>query len=253
MPKIQKQILYFIFAVCLIIILWYLSEGLKANPSIETVIKSKVTPTSYFIIERDDYILSYDARNRNPLWVLEHLTAEKLEGSIKRDQFKFKEDERIPQIFRATIKDYRGSGFDRGHMAPAANHKSCEKGMADTFYLSNVCPQIPSFNRGYWAKFEKHVRNLTNAFKDVYIISGGLYIPYEDIDGKRYVKYEVFGENNIAVPTHYFKVLILENESSITQTEAYILPHEDIPFDTSLEKFKVPLERVEKISGILFH
>lgn len=209
-------------------------------------------PNSFFYIEREGYVLAYDSKNRNPQWVFEHLTAENLKGSTKRSQFSFKEDAKIPKIFRATLKDYQKSGYDRGHMAPAANHKSCKEKMSDTFYLSNMCPQNPAFNRGYWAKLEKYVRDLTNEYQDVYVVSGGLYLPYEEANGKRYVKYEVFGENNIAVPTHFFKVIILENEKGIISTESYILPNDNIPSCTDLDKFKVPLTQVEKISGIIF-
>lgn len=86
--------------------------------------------------------------------------------------------------------DYRGSGFDRCHIASAADHKSSASAMNDTFFMS--CPQ---FNRGYWAKLGKHVRAITK-----------IYLPIEE-GGKRFVKYEVTGLNDIAVTTHFFKVI----------------------------------------------
>jgi endonuclease G len=94
-------------------------------------------PTSVFQIDRSGYSLAYDARNRNPAWVYEHLTANGLKGSISRLHSQFKEDEIITTHLRVTLADYKGSGFDRGHMAPAADHKATIKSMNDTFFLSN--------------------------------------------------------------------------------------------------------------------
>jgi endonuclease G len=95
-------------------------------------------PTSSFVIHRPGYSLAYDTHNRNPAWVYEHLTAESVKGNLDRSHFDFKEDEQIPESLRATLADYKGSGFDRGHQAPAANHRSSPEAMADTFYLTNL-------------------------------------------------------------------------------------------------------------------
>ncbi len=75
---------------------------------------------------------------------------------------------RFLEIFRATFKDYKKSGFDRGHLAPAADHKDSQEAMKETFLLSNMSPQYPRFNQGYWSHFEKYVRNLTNIYPVVY-------------------------------------------------------------------------------------
>jgi len=72
--------------------------------------------------------LAYDARNRNPIWVYEHLTAESIRGNADRSHADFKEDGNIPQHLRATLADCKGSGFDRGHQAPAADHRSSPQG-----------------------------------------------------------------------------------------------------------------------------
>lgn len=162
-------------------------------------------PISSFIIHRPAYSVGYDAQHRNPKWVFEHLTSESMKGDADRSHSVFKEDESFPQHLRATLSDYRGSGFDRGHQAAAANHKSSMEAMADTFYLSNMCPQNPQCNRGHWAQLEKHVRDLTHDYQNIFVITGPLYLPYTESDGKRYVKYQVLGKNDVAVPTHFLK------------------------------------------------
>lgn len=209
-------------------------------------------PTDISLINRSCYSLSYDARTKNPSWVSECLTKENLKGNTDRTNCKFKEDSSIPEIFRATLADYKSSGFDRGHLAPAANHKASLTEMEDTFFLSNMSPQHPQFNRGYWAKLEKYVRDLTKDYERVQVVTGALYLPQEESDGKKYVKYEVIGKNNVAVPTHFFKVLFLEKPSGRIETQAYILPNVPIAANKSLTDFATTLQKVEHVAGILF-
>ena len=229
----------------LALFLFVLSSSLSAN--------SNFHPLSNFFIDREEYCLSYDGRNKNPTWVYECLTCDKLCGKSVRDSCQFKEDSSLPKILRATLSDYKNSGFDRGHLAPAANHKESDIAMADTFFLSNMCPQCPKLNRGCWAKLEKYTRDLTKEYSKVHVVSGPLYLPYTDTDGKRYVKYQVIGSNDVAVPTHFFKVILLENTRGAIKTEAYILPNDNsLQNEASLDQFKTTVQKVEKLAGILF-
>ena len=118
---------------------------------------------------------------------------------------KFKENASIPPQFRSHLSDYVKSGFDRGHLVPAADVVTSEKNLTETFLLSNCTPQNIAFNRGYWAHFEKRVRSWTNLFSDIYILTGPLFLPQKEDDGY-YVRYRVIGNPpNTAVPTHFFK------------------------------------------------
>jgi endonuclease G, mitochondrial len=208
-------------------------------------------PTSYFKIDRAGYSLVYDGRTRNPMWVYECLTAASVNGSAKRLDV-FKEDEIVPSLLRATLTDYKGSGFDRGHQAPAADHRATTESMADTFYLTNMCPQCPEFNRGYWKEFETFVRELTQSYVEVHVLTGPLYLPKIALDGKRYVHYQVIGPHDVAVPTHFFKILILDDGRSYPQTLAYVLPNEKIESTVSLESFRTTIEKVEQVAGFVF-
>lgn len=91
---------------------------------------------------RESYVLCYDPRTRGALWVVEQLRPERLRGDGDRRSCDFREDDSVHAYHRATNADYRGSGFDRGHLAAAANHRWSQKAMDDTFYLSNVAPQV---------------------------------------------------------------------------------------------------------------
>ncbi len=209
-------------------------------------------PKSFFHVNRTGYSLAYDASRRNPHWVYEHLSADSIQGNANRSHANFKEDDNIPAHLRATLVDYKGFRFDRGHMAPAADHRSSEKAMSDTFFMTNMCPQCPELNRGYWSKLEKHVRNLTQQYNSIHVITGPLYLPYQEADGKRYVKYQVIGPNNVAVPTHFFKVLNLEKKQGKSVNIAYILPNERIDSNVPLEKFQTTVQKVEQAAGIVF-
>ncbi len=208
-------------------------------------------PISDFHVVKTSYCLSYDARNKNPAWTYECLTFNHLCGKANRSLCKFREDETFPEFLRATLLDYKNSGYDRGHLVPAANYKYCDAAMHDTFLLTNICPQHPCLNRGYWAHLENIVRDLTKIYPKVHVISGPLYLPYTDKDGKRYVKYEVIGPNDIAVPTHFFKVIATENGNGKIDAQAYIFPNTKI-LESSLESFKSTIRKVEQCAGIIF-
>lgn len=99
-------------------------------------------PSLANIKTRESYVTSYDPRNRTASWVIEQMSPETLYGQSDRKFCEFKEDESVHVYHRATNADYKGTGFDRGHLAAAANHKWSQKAMDDTFYLSNVAPQV---------------------------------------------------------------------------------------------------------------
>lgn len=219
---------------------------------------------------RKAYAAAYDRRLRHPAWTAEHLTASSLgrSGSGKgssesekgdRQKSQFKEDEQIPLPFRARLQDYFRSGYDRGHMVPAADAKKSQDAMDETFLLSNIAPQVGAgFNRHYWAYVEDWCRRLTGSFADVYVFTIPLYLPHRDPDGKWRVTHEVIGNPpNISVPTHFAKVVLTSRPSSPStpnvfeiSTGAFVLPNAIIPDEAPLESFVVPVETVERAAGL---
>ncbi|XP_058411353.1 nuclease EXOG, mitochondrial isoform X2 [Diceros bicornis minor] len=138
-----------------------------------------------------NHALSYDQSKRVPRWVLEHISKNKIIGDADRKHCKFKPDPNIPATFSAFNEDYLGSGWSRGHMAPAGNNKFSSKAMAETFYLSNIVPQNFDNNAGYWNRIEMYCRELTERFEDVWIVSGPLTLPQTGSDGKKTVSYQL--------------------------------------------------------------
>ncbi|KDQ60592.1 hypothetical protein JAAARDRAFT_125516 [Jaapia argillacea MUCL 33604] len=219
---------------------------------------------------RQAYVAGYDRRLRHPAWTAEHLTLAKLGRSLvessstesesgDRSRSAFSEDESIPALFRAKLKDYFRSGYDRGHMVPAADAKISQEAMNETFLLSNIAPQVgDGFNRHYWAYLEDWCRRLTGSFSDVYVFTVPLYLPKLCEDGKYRVTHEVIGSPpNVAVPTHFAKVVLASRPSSPStpdvhdiSTGAFVLPNAVIKDDTPLQSFVTPVEAVERAAGI---
>ncbi|KAG9016210.1 nuclease [Tulasnella sp. JGI-2019a] len=222
---------------------------------------------------RKAYTASYDRRLRHPSWTAEHLTLASLgksrvvetipdEGKGKGDRSRsnFSEDESIPVPFRARLADYFRSGYDRGHMVPAADCKSSQEAMDETFLLSNIAPQVgDGFNRHYWAYLEDWCRRQTSTFADVYVFTVPLYLPKQEADGKWRVTHEVIGSPvpNIAVPTHFAKVVFGARPSSPNTPTiqelslgAFVLPNAPIADETPLTSFAVPVEAVERAAGL---
>lgn len=200
---------------------------------------------------------SFDRARRNPHWVAEHITPQSLllSGGNRRHSV-FAEDLSIPEKFRAKLADYQRSGFDRGHQVPAADAKWTQEAMDATFALSNMCPQVgEGFNRDYWAHFEDFCRRLTSFYPSVRIVTGPLYLPKRDVDGKWKVTYEVIGHPpNVAVPTHFYKIVFAEDGKigGKVSLGAFVLPNAVIPNDKPLQDFEVPIEAVERASGLEF-
>lgn len=131
--------------------------------------------------------------------------------------------------------------------------------MDGTFFLSNMCPQVgDGFNRDYWAHFEDFVRRLTGAYPSVRVITGPLYLPRKDErDGKWRVSYEVIGSPpNVAVPTHFYKIIYGEDkpgqDRNTVALGAFVLPNAPIDNGKPLTDFEVPVEAVERASGLEF-
>ncbi|CAH8569975.1 unnamed protein product [Dicrocoelium dendriticum] len=210
----------------------------------------------------DGFVCAYDRRTRIPLWVLEHLTPEKLSPPtnngkslqpVDRSQLNYYEDLGELHMFRATNEDYKSSGYDRGHMAAAGNHLFERAAMAQTFILSNIAPQVGrGFNRHAWNDLEKYVRAIARNTHNVVVVTGPLFLPHASPDAtKKFVTYEVIGPNDVAVPTHFFKAIsIQEAPNSSWKIFAWVLPNMVLPEKVDLRQFQVPLSAVERASGL---
>lgn len=198
-----------------------------------------------------NHVLCYDQAKKTPRWVLEHLTKEKIKGEADRVHSVFKPDPNVPALFQSSNDDYWDSGWSRGHMAPASNSKYNQDAMDATFLLSNIVPQDLDNNAIFWYRLEAYCRSLTKRYSNVYIVSGPLYLPKEQ-DGKKIVTYEVIGANDVAVPTHLYKVILAEDNDKEAVLGAFVVPNKPINFEYKLQDFQVSLGDLEKYSGLAF-
>ena len=150
-------------------------------------------------LQRTAFTLSYNDFYKTPNWVAWELTREETEGTESRKS-KFEPDPDLPEP-RVEHSDYTNSGYDRGHMAPAADMKWSGKAMEESFYMSNICPQNRKLNRDDWGDLEEKCRVWAEKYGRVYIACGPIY---DKKSPKR------IGKHKVAVPDRFFKVVIEE-------------------------------------------
>ena len=190
------------------------------------------------IVNRPGYALGYIEYHEQPAWVIYIMT--KAEATTKRAKRtnKFRADPQIPTE-SATLADYRRSGYDRGHLAPAADMAFSGQTMADSFFMSNMSPQKPAFNRGIWKDLEALVRYFAITERKIVVVTEPI-LPKE--------KTVTIGANQVTVPTHYYKVIF--DLTPPQKMIGFILPNEGS--DEPLATFAVTVDTVEKATGLNF-
>jgi endonuclease G len=179
---------------------------LLGNPS--GAVHDPSQPTNY-LIERPQYVLSYNRDRGIPNWVSWQLTKQDL-GEAKRSNI-FVADTTLPKGWhRVTTDDYTGSGYDRGHVAPSADRTATPEDNEATFLLTNILPQAPDNNRNTWENLEALSRDLVNKGHVLYIIAGG--------DGDN----GTIAKGKIAVPRYTWKIIVVmpKGESDVTRITA---------------------------------
>lgn len=190
------------------------------------------------ILKRTGYVASYNKTTLLPNWVAWHLTAERTEGSAKRSGVDFAEDTEVPEP-RATDWDYYNSGYDRGHMCPAADNKWSKKAMEESFLFTNMCPQNGNLNRGDWNEMEMACRKWAKKYGDLYIVCGPIL--YKG-------KHKTIGKNKVVVPEAFFKVVLRTGDNP--QAIGFI--YKNTSGNRPKDSYVNTVDEVERITGIDF-
>lgn len=174
------------------------SDNEGFSPVTKTEIPAPLTDRKEQILKREGYTVSYNRETLQPNWVAWCLYAGRCSGPAKRPQRAFHEDTDVQEP-RAVDADYYNSGFDRGHMCPAADNKWNVEAMFQSFLFTNICPQNHSLNIGDWNEMENQCRRWAAQYDNIYIVCGPIF--YDK-------KHKTIGRNRIPVPEAFFKVVL---------------------------------------------
>lgn len=179
--------------------------------------------------------ISFNSQLHVPNWVSWELTSDEISGGEERSS-KFSSDPDIEGC--AETWDYNYSGYDRGHMAPAGDMKWSRKAMDDTFYLTNICPQVHSLNNGVWKRLEEKCRLWASRQGKIYIVCGPIIEPSRTD--------EYLGDTRVWVPRRFFKVIIAPYATPAMGI-GFIMPNSKV--SGGMQKCVVTIDEIEELTG----
>jgi endonuclease G len=187
-------------------------------------------------IQHQYYDLCYSETHEQSFWTAHLLTYKSVKGRAKRsNDFRF--DPNV-STGSATTEDYTYSGYDRGHLVPAADMKLNKIAMSETFFLSNISPQSPRFNQGIWRKVENFVRAQVTRSKNVFVITGPVLEKRLPTIG-----------SNVSIPKYFYKI-IFNNDLNKPKAISFLLPNRPLRYD--IMKYKVSIDEIEEKTGLDF-
>jgi endonuclease G, mitochondrial len=184
------------------------------------------------------FTLSYNEEHEQAEWVAYEFTKD--EEALKRDRCNcFKKDKNVT-TGSAGQSDYTSTGFDKGHLSPAADNNMSEQANRESFLMSNMSPQLPSFNRGIWAELESWVRDQVVIHDTIYVVTGPVFIN----------NLGVIGKNDVTIPGYFYKTL-LRFDGNKAKTIAFLLPQ--IGATGNIKEYVVPVNTIETLTGLDFY
>lgn len=222
----------------------FLKEEVKAE-IVSVGKETKIYTNEYFlptsttgqVIHHDSYSLSYSEPHEQAEWVAYELKKAHLSNSnFKRPYF---EIDKAVKTGAADWRNYKNSGYDRGHLCPAGDRNYNQFAHDETFLTSNISPQKNDFNSGVWNRLEQKVRYWASKYDGVFVVTGGV------LKGNM----KTIGNEKVAVPNQFYKVLIDINSGKVKMI-AFLMPHKNSK--DPLYKFVVSVDEIEKLTGIDF-
>ena len=214
------------------------AEGIRPVEGLE--LPGKLKDRSERILRRKGYTCSYNVKTHCANYVAWHLTKERLKGNVRRSD-KFMADYDIPEKDRVEWYDFQRTGYDRGHLCPAADNRWDERAMEESFLMTNICPQSHRLNEGVWNDLEETCRMWARDGEDIYVACGPIFdSPTPKTIGDR--------NRRVSVPDRFFKVVLSLCDEPYTI--GFIYPNDDCP--QPVFKYAVSVDEVERITGIDF-
>jgi endonuclease G, mitochondrial len=217
---------------CIIILLITFScKAVITDPEIGNISEPK---SSGEIIAHRAFTLSYSEQHEQASWVYYSITPVQCAGSPKWPE-KFREDTNVT-TGSASNDDYQGSGYEKGHLCLAGSMQHDSVAYVETYYLSNISPQLPDFNGGVWVRLENKVRKWAEEYHKVWVVTGPIF--QNNLD--------TIGPNKVTVPGSFYKVVFNGTDQMI----GFIVPHRES--DSTLDTFAVQVDKIEQQTGIDF-
>ena len=223
---IQRRFTKFLFSLALFFLfpLFLLGQDFRYAPEAKGV-----------LIENTYYWVDYNTEHKQANWVYYMLTQTHITGNaVRSSSFR---DSKHGDVVSASQRDYRGSGYDRGHLCPAADMRLSKEAMQETFQMWNISPQNPSFNRGKWSELEALVRSYIKDETDtLFIVTGAVFI---DNTGS-------IGVGKVTVPSMFYKAVYSQKRGGI----GFVLPNQKL--SEKLQTWQVSINYIEELTGIDF-
>jgi len=250
-----KRILLFILIVFLCVVAYYFYSNDKGDMNalkteqrhltVDSIVPLKkvfvdfIQPasTQNQIVNHLQYSFSYSEKDEQAEWAAYKLFKNSINDSVKRKD-NFREDLQVA-TGSSTLKDYRNSGYDRGHLAPAKTMSFNDLTMSESFYMSNMSPQNPSFNRGIWKKLEEEIRSWISISDSLYVVTGPVF---NNPLGR-------IGESQVTVPRYYYKSIIRFHKEELFGI-GFLLKNEKS--NSNVSSFSVSIDSIEKVTGLNF-
>ena len=242
----KNKLIYTILLICAIVGYWFFenfytpdtysdtnTQGLQTDIPIDFMPSS----TTGAIVEHSHFMLSYNEPFEQAEWVAYTLKKEHLTYDDRKRPY-FIEDPKVTTK-SADWRNYKGSGYDRGHLCPAGDRRFSEQAYNETFYTSNISPQDRDFNAGVWNRLEMKVRQWAKRYNELFVVTGGvLESGLEEI-----------GEEDVDVPRYYYKIVARGNPKK-PKILAFLFQGREST--KPLRQFAVTVDEIEKRTGIDF-
>jgi endonuclease G len=209
-------------------------SGEAATPFVKELLPNS---THGAIVFHDYYLLSYSEPHEQAEWVAYTLEKSHLTYDDRKRPY-FIEDPKVISK-SADWRNYKGSGYDRGHLCPAGDRRFSEYAYNETFYTSNITPQDREFNAGVWNRLEIQIRQWCKRYGTLHIITGGV------LNGRM----DEIGDEDVDVPNAFYKIVV-RRQGSVYKVLAFLIPHEES--NKPLKAFLVPVDTLESLTGLDF-
>ncbi|WP_053991699.1 DNA/RNA non-specific endonuclease [Mangrovimonas sp. TPBH4] len=237
-------VLAFVLAVTVLWFNEYLRELPKEDIYAESVLHEGDTKLQYLpgsttgqVVHHGTYSLSYNETHEQAEWVAYELKKTHLSNlNLKRPYF---EIDPIVKTGAAHWRNYKNSGYDRGHLCPAGDRKYSVEAYNETFLTSNISPQNHYFNAGVWNRLEQQTRRWANIYKDLFVVTGGVLT--ENL--------KTIGEEQVSVPEYFYKI-VFNISSQEPKLIAFLIPAQES--SAPLNNFVVSVDSLEEMTGIDF-